>query len=201
MFNFSVSSTGPGEEGTIEGEVVIARMNARLQPLDRYDILEEPLGEPLKQRCQGQVTGGGTQLSEDDGIVFCDLEIVVPDTGDDTITGIIAELEKIGAPKGSRLLLDGETREVPFGRAEGIAVYLNGVDLPDEVYETCDMDEVIENFEKLMDGSGRYWSFWQGERETALFLYGASAARMREQIEPFMASYPLCQKARVERIA
>jgi hypothetical protein len=44
-------------------------------------------------------------------------------------------------------------------------------------------------------------SFWQGERETALYLYGRSFAEMSDAIAPFMATYPLCQKARIEQVA
>jgi hypothetical protein len=39
------------------------------------------------------------------------------------------------------ITLNATLRPVPFGRAEGVAVYLNGTDLPDEVYES-DPDEL-----------------------------------------------------------
>ena len=41
--------------------VVTARLNAKVQPLDRGDIFEDPLDEILKERKLGEVCGGGFQ--------------------------------------------------------------------------------------------------------------------------------------------
>ena len=35
----------------------------------------------------------------------------------------------------------------------------------------------------------------------ALYFYGSSFAEMKQRIEPFIATYPLCQKSRIEQIA
>lgn len=43
--------------------------------------------------------------------------------------------------------------------------------------------------------------FRQGPTETAFYLYGKSAAEMKSRISTFVASYPLCRKCRIERIA
>ncbi len=40
---------------------------------------------------------------------------------------------------------------VPFGVAEGVAVYMNGTDLPEEVYKTCDSGVVIDTLQKLVE--------------------------------------------------
>jgi hypothetical protein len=53
-----------------------------------------------------------------------------------------ALLERLGAPKGSQLVVDGGGREIPFGATEGLAAYLNGTDLPDTVYRTSDVNVV-----------------------------------------------------------
>ncbi|HZW06163.1 MAG TPA: hypothetical protein VFF65_03490, partial [Phycisphaerales bacterium] len=90
---------------------------------------------------------------------------------------------------------------VPFGKLEGIAVYLNGTDLGPEVYQSSDVNVVIEEINNAVKGRGAAADFWEGPRETALYLYGASADEMKSLIAPFMASYPLCRKARIERIA
>jgi hypothetical protein len=44
-------------------------------------------------------------------------------------------------------------------------------------------------------------SHWQGPRETALYLYGQSADAMLARIRPFLDIYPLCQKARIVKLA
>ena len=88
-----------------------------------------------------------------------------------------------------------------MGTLEGLAYYSNGADLPDEIYQTCDINYVIEQMEQAMEGIGRMYSYWEGSTDTALYFYGTSFAEMKEKIEPFIASYPLCQKSRIEQIA
>jgi hypothetical protein len=183
------------------GVYVTARLNARLQPMDRGGIYEDPLNRALRAAQLGEVTGGGTQLAEEGGIEFCDLEIVVREADAPTLATIASLLETFGAPKGSKLIVDRTGEELPFGRCEGLAVHINGVDLDEEVYRTCDVNHVIAEFDRLMDGMGHCHSYWQGPRETALYLYGKDAEMMRERIAPFISSYPLCEKARVEPVA
>ena len=57
------------------------------------------------------------------------------------------------------------------------------------------------SMEQAMEGIGRMYSYWEGSTYTALYFYGTSFAEMKEKIEPFIASYPLCQKSRIEQIA
>ena len=60
---------------------------------------------------------------------------------------------------------------------------------------------MFEQVSRCIDGLGDVCSFWQGESETALYLYGQDAAAMEQAMAGFLASYPLCQGARLERIA
>ncbi len=195
-----IFGSGEPEESDFN-TMIIARINARVQPLDRGDIYEDPLHDALEADGLGEVTGGGTQMAEDEGIEFVDIEIMVKEASEATCQRIIELLEQFGAPKGSKLLFEEEDKEMPFGRTEGLAVYLNGVDLDDEVYKTSDVNHVIEEFDRLLEGVGKYQSHWQGERETALYLYGDSIEVMKERIAGFIADYPLCQKCRLDQVA
>lgn len=178
---------------------VTAQMNARLQPMHRGHF-EDPLHDALEQRGIGEVTGGGTQLADEPaGIAYCDIEIYLADDAQTTIDAVIGELNRLGAPKGSKLMLNG--RQIPFGVHEGLAVFLNGMDLPDEIYKTSDVNHVIEECERLMAGGGKMLSFWEGSKDTGLYFYGPSFAQMKAAIAAFLESYPLCQKCRVEQIA
>jgi hypothetical protein len=183
------------------GDLVIARLNARAQPMDRGDVFEDPLDGILQAAGMGNVTGGGTQLGTDGEIAFCDLEIAVPEATDAALGAIRKTLEGLGAPKGSRLIWNDGANEIEFGSFEGLAVYLNGTDLPDDVYEQCDVNVVYEELGKLVGSEGRVVSHWQGPRETALYLYGRSAEAMLSLIRPFLDTYPLCAKARTVKIA
>jgi hypothetical protein len=190
----------PASRPAAVGDMVIARLNARAQPLDRGEVFEDPLGDILQAAGMGQVTGGGTQLGEEGEIEFCDIEITVAEATDAVLGAIRRALEGLGAPKGSRLIWNDGASELEFGAFEGLAVYLNGTDLPDAVYEQSDLNVVYDELNKLVGDEGRVVSHWQGPSETALYLYGRSADIMLARIRPFLDTYPLCQKARIVKI-
>jgi hypothetical protein len=175
-----------------------AQLNARIMPIERGERYEEPLAEALAENGFGEFTGGGTMLSENGEIKYCgiDLNLFDVENGVPFICDFLAER---GAPRGSKLQY--EDNEVPFGFLEGLGIYLNGTDLPDEVYEQCDVNVVYEEINRLLGDRGAIQGHWQGPTETALYLYGYSTDEMRGLIADFMASYPLCQRARLETIA
>jgi hypothetical protein len=182
------------------GDMIIARLNVRAQPLDRGEVFEDPLDEILQASGTGRVTGGGTMLGEEGEIESCDLEIALPEATDAAIGALRRALEGLGAPRGSKLIWNDGANELAFGTCEGLAVYLNGADLPDSVYEDCDVNVVYEELGRLVGSEGRVVSHWQGPQETALYLYGQSADAMLSRIRPFLDTYPLCQKARVVKL-
>jgi hypothetical protein len=182
-------------------QLLIARLNERTQPLDRGARYEDALDAFLKERGLGEVVGGGSQLASSGEIEYCEIEIGLSDYGEDALSIIGHALEALGAPKGSTLIVEPGVKERAFGRNEGLAIYLNGTDLPDQVYSECDSNFVYSEFNRLLDSIGSVHSHWQGPRETALYLYGPSASSMKAALEPFLATYPLCQSARVVQIA
>lgn len=183
------------------GQRVTARLNSRLMPIDRGEVFEDPLDAAIKSADIGEVTGGGTELGENGEAAFCDVELKLFERTPENLERVVKALEKLGAPKGSKLLLEGSVREVEFGVNEGLALYLDGFELPDEVYETCDLDTIVEELNRALDGKGRYHGFWQGDRETAVYFYGPSFETMKAAVSPFVARYPLCRNAHVEKIA
>lgn len=179
-------------------ESITVRLNAKLQPLDRGDIFEDPLDELLQLNKLGEVCGAGTQLMESGEVEFCDIEVDLHSNS--SLETVVSFLEDRGAPKGSRLLQGGaEIRD--FGLAEGLAVYLNGSDLPQETYDQTDVNHVYEEFNRLLGENGSIYSHWEGPTETALYMYGDSFETMKQRLADFLSSYPLCEKARVVQIA
>ncbi len=174
------------------------KLNARFQPKHRFE-LEDALQEILEQNNMGEVTGGGTAQNPDGEIVYCDIEIYLANDEQDSVNWLVGLLNRIGIPKGS--VLEGLENDIEVGTLEGLAYYSNGVDLPEEVYKTCNINYVIEQMEQAMDGIGRMYSYWEGAEYTALYFYGSSFAEMKQRIAPFIAGYPLCQKSRIEQIA
>lgn len=176
-------------------------LNARLQPLHRDKYFEKPMGKAIKAAKIGRVDGGGTLLSEEGEPERSDVNVDVYVGKESDFTDFIRRGAKI-IPKGSRLVIEGESgTELEVGQAEGIALYLNGTELPKEVYETCDINVAVQELIKCLGDSSYYFSFYRGNRETALYFYGTSYDVMNERIARFVGSYPLCQKCRIVRLA
>lgn len=177
---------------------LVLKLNARFQPKHRFE-LEDALQEILEKKQMGEVTGGGTAQNPDGEIAYCDIDIHLEEDKQDNVKWLADLLDRMGIPKGS--VLQGEELEIQVGTLEGLAYYSNGTDLSDEVYRTCDINYVIEQMEKAIEGIGHMYSYWEGTTYTALYFYGSSYEEMKRKIESFIAQYPLCQKCRIERIA
>lgn len=181
---------------------VIAQLNERIGPAERVTVYEETLDRVLRQNEVGEITGGGTMMGASKEIENIDIEICLSVPPEKALDLIRRTLEELGAPKGSKLSVEAdEEREIPFGVSEGLAVYLNGTDLPDEVYKTCDSNVVISEFKRLLGEDGSYRGHWQGPKETALYFVGPSFEGMCRRLKPFLDSYPLCRKARLVQTA
>jgi len=185
----------------VPAEMIIVQLNARLQPIHRGEFFEDPLDSALKKRKMGEVSGGGTMQEKSGEVDYCDIELLLPNVSQESIAFIVETLETIGAPKGSKLTVGSSKAERPFGRTEGLAVYLNGTDLSEDVYKNGDSNFVHGEFGRLLGVEGRVLSYWQGPAETALYMYGASFASMKSLLGPFLAAYPLCQKCRIVQVA
>jgi len=178
---------------------IYVTLNARLRPLDRGERFEDPLLELLEEKVKDiEVIGGGTLLDANREPANCDLDLSFTDDPARTLRLVIETLEKLGAPVGSSAQFsDEDAAKVMFGSTEGVGVYLNGTDLPDEVYRTSDINELIERLADALGDAGEMFSYWEGPTETALYYYGASAAVMRERMAAVLASHPLAQRCRV----
>ncbi len=61
-------------------------------------------------------------------------------------------LNAIGIPKRSGLR--GIESPINVGKLEGLAVCMNGTDLPEEIYKSCDINYAIEQLEQTIEGIG-----------------------------------------------
>lgn len=181
--------------------MMVLNLNARLQPIHRGD-LEDALDEILGQMELGEVCGGGTLMSPSKEIKSCDIELDIDDD-DKTVETLLDIIDKLGVPKDSKLILcdTPDRKEIPVGRLEGLALYLNGTELPAEVYKSCDINYAIEQMDERLINIGRLYSWWEGPQDTALYFYGESYEKMLDAIKDFIEEYPLCQKCRIEQIS
>ena len=173
-------------------------LNAKMQPMHRHDI-EDIIAEALDAAQCGETDGGGSFMNENGEIRFCDIEIKLSENTTENIDVLLKVIGDIKVPKGS--FLKGEDIEIPVGILEGLGLYLNGTDLPDETYINSDVNHVVDECKRLLGEAGELYSWWEGSAETALYFYGASFNEMRDRLASFLAEYPLCQKCRVVQIA
>ncbi len=176
---------------------VILHLNARFQPKHRFE-LEDVLQEIFQENNAGEITGGGTSLKENGEIDSCDIEIDFSDA-QKSLGWLVNLLNAIGIPKGS--VLCGMEPPIPVGTLEGLALYMNGTDLSEEIYKSCDINYVIEQLEQAIEGIGHMYSYRELGEFTALYFYGTSFSVMKEKMSLFISSYPLCQKCHIEQIA
>jgi hypothetical protein len=178
-----------------------ARINHRMSAVNRGDLYDDPLDDMLAAEGLGEVTGGGSLMLESMEVNYVEIEIDVSGDAGAAVMRVIEFLEEAGAPKSSKIIMNGTDDTIEFGKREGLALYMNGTDLPDEVYETGDINEVVEELDTLLEGVSSFDDFWEGGTETALYAYGVSFDQMKAIIDPYVARHPLCQLARIARIA
>ncbi|HJR65613.1 MAG TPA: hypothetical protein VJ802_04240 [Gemmatimonadaceae bacterium] len=179
--------------------LVVARIPEHIEPMDRGARYEDPVQDALAIRELGVVTGGGSQLTAAAEIGYVDVELALADL-DGALEVVQRILEDAGAPVGSQLLFeqDGVGVERPFGVQEGLAVYLDGTTLPEEIYAETDIDALMERLASAVDSvNGELRSAWNGPTETALYHYGPSADAMLVALQPVFNDFAICQNARL----
>ena len=80
-------------------------------------------------------------MSETGEIDFADLEIELANL-DTALAVAVATLEQAGASVGSEILHEGKVLR-QFGTTQRLAIFLDGVSLPADVYANLDFDDVV----------------------------------------------------------
>lgn len=182
--------------------ILTVSLNARLQPNDRHDLEDAFADFAQNQGIHAEIIGGGTLMADNGEVSQCDIELELTPLNDQNVTRVLETFTAMLAPKGSYAIRhDAPDSRIAFGNHEGLALYLNGKDLPEETYQNCDINHVVDECARLLEGQGMVNSHWQGATETALYMYGPSFSTMHQRIAPLLADYPLCQHCRVQQIA
>ncbi len=183
--------------------LVVAFLNDKIMPIDRGEIYEDPLDKFLKENKIGEVLGAGTTQSPSGELDWCNIDIQMYSDKIDknNVQLIIDKLTELGAPKGSRIVIDKTDERICFGKKEGLGIYLDGINLSKEVYEQYDSNIVLDKIKKLTKDNSNATRYWQGKNETALYFYSDSFDKMKDSIKEFVDEYPLCENARIEQIA
>jgi hypothetical protein len=153
------------------GGYLTVQLNDKIGPIDRSLAYEEPLDEFLKLEHYGEVIGGGTGQERTGEIAFCDIEINVHSKlpNDKIINDIIQKLESLQAPKDSKLIIKKTGNEIPFGKKEGLGLYMPNLNFRQEAsdgYINFAYSEIL----RLMCSKPNADRSWGGKEETALYF-------------------------------
>ncbi|MDR2912480.1 MAG: tetratricopeptide repeat protein [Alistipes sp.] len=182
-------------------------LNMRLQPQHREDNFADGIDMLLRAKGWGCVSGGGTMTSPEGEPLECDIEIDLAEDSKQMRQNMLTMASRSDVAKGSKIVYRSGSsereQEFPVGNLEGIAVYINATDLPDEVYEECDISHVISSLGEILGNNGAFiWSYWSGPKDTGLYFYSdSSAEEMLGKARPFLDEYPLCRECRTELLA
>jgi hypothetical protein len=164
-------------------------------PVHRVTRYDDPLIALLEKTEGGEVSGSGSQLTEDGRVEFVDITMEIVDD-DELIEALLVELTELGAPKHSKLMIeDGDDpRELTFGVAEGVGVLIRS--LPSESDETALINGISDAlgpdvFSSLRGGYG------VRDHEWAFYVYGYDAEVLWERMEPVVTASPLCRGAHI----
>jgi len=178
---------------------VYAKMWEAIQPIARGERYEDPLQAALEAGDLGEVSGGGSSIDEEHGIDYVGVDIDLASL--ESMELVRRVLEQAGAPKGSELQFeqDGEPHVIPFGVTERITIWLDGITLPDDVYERFSTDELADQIEAAIaiDPTAEIRGSWKGPRETSIYIHGFDGERLFQVIEPILLANPACENARV----
>jgi hypothetical protein len=171
-----------------------------IEPVARVRRYEEPLEAFLIRHGLGEWDGGGTQMGDTPKIEFVDVTFWLR-ASEDALDLVARELGGLGAPIGSELHFTSDKGDEvrPFGTTECVAIFLDGVNLPKEVYKANDVNAVLDHLKDALakESLGEFRAHWHGPQETALFFNGSNAEAMKAAMTPVLASEPLCRNARV----
>jgi hypothetical protein len=175
-------------------------LNTRVGAATRVGVYETVLRDGLaKFSPVSELLGGLNLLAESGEPRSCWLWFELEDLG--AAAGVVNVLTRVArVPRGSSISIDGG-RPREFGLAEGVAVYLNATDLADEVYRNGDVRDLTR---EISDALGQLqWELltWHGLRETAMYVYGESAAALINLMNPVLAANPLAESCRIVTVA
>lgn len=178
---------------------VYAKMWEAIQPIARGERYEDPLQDALEAAGLGEISGGGSSFDREHGIEFVGVDIDLASL--DCLDLVKRVLEEAGAPKGSELQFerDGEPQAIPFGVTERVTIWLDGISLPDDVYERFSTDDLADQLEAAMthDARAEIRGSWRGPKETSIYIHCADAEKLYQMLEPVLLANPACQNARI----
>lgn len=174
---------------------VVQRIPARLQPAHRDELLVGPITGVLGRLSPGtRLAATETVVSTTGEPLEAVLQWEVPLEDAEGVVAALLDLEG-GLPTGTTVEI--HDKAVACGELAGVGLYLNGTDLPDEVYAASGLQEVVTTLQEALGRVGQLWSYWQGPTETALYFYGPDARALRDVLAAQRSEAALLERSRL----
>jgi len=202
MFLQFISNLFESDESIQNPYDIVIQINDKVSPLDRRNLYMLPLHDFLSENNYGEISGGGILKEEPGEIIFCDIHVKFYKEKISTavLNDIINFVEICGAPKGSKIIIEKTHQEIPFGKNEGIAIYLDEKNIEEKNHESY-VDFVQSEISKRTNISSTTERYWKGNSTTGLYFYGQSFEKMKDEVSHFMIANPLYKTARIAQIA
>lgn len=185
---------------------VFATIVEPLTPDERNKRYADPLAAYLEEHEIGVVTGGGTLLGDrahpdEKDIINAGIDIELANL-DEALALAKSKLIELGAPFGSNVEYknhEGKFLTEPIGELELLHVFIDNMNLGDEIYENTDTQSLYKAFDTALAGStigeARGTCIWKSE--ILIYFAGKSADEIFEKIEPLCTDFPILQNARI----
>ena len=133
-------------------------------------------------------------------ILFCDLELALPDLSAARLGQLQDALIKLGAPKGTQFIDDDGQTLASFGDISVVGIGLDGTGLPESAYENFDPDTFND---QVVDALGDAYSFGgshMGARYTFFYYHGPDSRHIEGILRQITAAMPIATGAQFEHL-
>lgn len=178
------------DENDIDNNIELY-LNLKAMPMGR-EYLEDILEEKMDEIDLGSIDGGGTAISENGEIDYCDISIEMSDMGEESIKNLKKILDGIDLPKGSFICV--QDRKIPFGNLEGLSLE---IDIK-SIDKTMHLEEKLS---KVMKRSGKLYDCYQTEDIIRFYYYGKDYDKMLFKLEEKLVEIGITKNYIIKKIA
>ena len=177
-------------------------LNAKLQPFIRND-LEDIFEDFLEKHNLGSLTDNVPNSKVIEKTPYCNITFAtssIKELSEEEIITLKEFFIENPVPKDTKIICNETKRLISVGTLEGLGLYINWTDLPNEVYVQNDINDLNEMILEQLGTKVQIMSYSEHENDTALYYYGSSFNDMHNEIKEIISSHPLCEKSKVQQI-
>ena len=184
----------PGRSG--RGYFARAILPVHIQYADAQRAFGQPLGLQLAALEIGHVADLAVSLNQNGEAEHVVITFSLTSDHPRMLETIAGLLEELDAPRGSVIGTAETPEQLPFGRTEGLGLYLD----PGDGTGEDDHLDVLEACTDALEGAGIYQGHTRLGERTALYFYGDSFNEMKNALTFVVSTEPRCRNAYARRL-